>query len=838
MSLRDTSAPTAGTIMPSSMSASIAGPSKPNRGHASMDSPVPNAAPAFCARSTARRIYALPHDSPTVDPPSREELALLARQMKVRIVANTPELQTELMLAYAHLQAALLPESVRRATSFSELSPAPPPSDTSGGAQASRGSTPAPLSFPASVLNQIKIEPKPIGRGTFGVVYRGTFLNSGLPCAVKLECFQSRSSVAIEARCIERFCDSGFPKLLGEYVDESLGQGRAVIVMPLYGPSLQDCFEACGPFSMKTILMIADQMLRRLNYLHSKCLVHRDLKPANILTPHASESSTSLKLIDFGLCTYWIDPTTKLDVPYSRGSTFVGTPQFASVSAHRGERQLPRDDLQSLLYVLVYLYRGSLPWSSSQAHRRTGYLKSILNQKATITAQELLGDMPTPFHDFFNMIALLKAWQRKPGKSSTLPEYARYRKLFRDYFLSLGYAYDLSFDWCLAEKRTLLLSQTRDRAHDPQVHSPSFASTSISQRMPSLRPSLTDLYFSSHPLSPKALLMIVDQMLLQLEAFHERSAAHGHLHPSLIFTSNKDKTGGLNLMDPVPISSERFTFLFPQISYFASSRVLTGCEPSPLDDLESLSYILIYLRHGTLPWLHINSSDARDQAKQILAVREALSLDELFGGMHCVFRTFLAQVQALSPDLPPDYASLLRPFRVHFVRSGYVYDLDYTTSKYIDPASVVHSGDEALPDCQVNRLSFPRSDGAFSLASDCSAVFSAQSIDLTRPDALDSDEEQGFQATSSDSGEDFAEDLRQKAAASVARSFRPTGLARHSHSSSTDSSSLSDDCSSCCSSSDNDDVAFGIDGMATSKCRDSEEGESERECEVHEEENR
>ena len=101
--------------------------------------------------------------------------------------------------------------------------------------------------------------------------------------------------------------------------------------MDLLGPSLEDLFNFCSRrFTMKTVLMLADQMIGRIEYVHNKNFIHRDIKPDNFLMG-IGRHCNKLFLIDFGLAKKYRDNRTRQHIPYREDKNLTGTARYAII---------------------------------------------------------------------------------------------------------------------------------------------------------------------------------------------------------------------------------------------------------------------------------------------------------------------------------------------------------------------------------------------------------------------------------------------------------------------------------------------------------------------------
>jgi casein kinase 1 alpha len=282
-----------------------------------------------------------------------------------------------------------------------------------------------------------------IGSGSFGDIYLGINIQNGEEVAVKLESIKARHPQLLYESKVYKILHGGVGIPHIRYY--GIERDYHCLVMDLLGPSLEDLFNFCSRrFTMKTVLMLADQMIGRIEYMHVKNFIHRDIKPDNFLMG-IGRHCNKLFIIDFGLAKKYRDSRTRVHIPYRDNKNLTGTARYASVNAHMGIEQSRRDDMESLGYVLMYFNRGNLPWQGLKAANKKQKYEKISEKKMTTPVETLCKGFPSEFSMYLNYCRGLRF--------DEAPDYMYLRQLFRILFRTLNHQYDYTFDWTMLKQK-------------------------------------------------------------------------------------------------------------------------------------------------------------------------------------------------------------------------------------------------------------------------------------------------------------------------------------------------------------------------------------------------
>ncbi|CAL9087342.1 casein kinase 1-like isoform X1 [Musa acuminata AAA Group] len=280
---------------------------------------------------------------------------------------------------------------------------------------------------------------KKIGCGSFGELHLGVNIQSGEEVAIKLESVKAKHpQLHYESKLYMLLQGgTGIPHLKWFGVEGEYN----VMVIDLLGPSLEDLFNYCSrKFSLKTVLTLADQMINRVEYMHSRGFLHRDIKPDNFLMG-LGRKANQVYIIDYGLAKKYRDLQTHKHIPYRENKNLTGTARYASVNTHLGVEQSRRDDLESLGYMLMYFLRGSLPWQGLKAGNKKQKYDKISEKKMLTSVEVLCRSYPSEFVSYFHYCRSLRFEDK--------PDYSYLKRLFRDLYIREGHQFDYIFDWTI-----------------------------------------------------------------------------------------------------------------------------------------------------------------------------------------------------------------------------------------------------------------------------------------------------------------------------------------------------------------------------------------------------
>lgn len=150
--------------------------------------------------------------------------------------------------------------------------------------------------------------------------------------------------------------------------------------------------------------------------MHQLGFVHNDLKLDNILV--GDKDRHQIYLIDFGLSCKFYEEDGRTHVKKKYIEKFSGNFLFASLNSCRGNNKSRRDDIQSCLYIMVYLLnKNYLPWCDfyKKFQDQNYEFKDFLRERLAIKyTKEIFKMISKDLREVFKKVFTLQFEQEPP----------------------------------------------------------------------------------------------------------------------------------------------------------------------------------------------------------------------------------------------------------------------------------------------------------------------------------------------------------------------------------------------------------------------------------------
>ncbi|KAK6114529.1 Protein kinase domain family protein [Brugia pahangi] len=281
-----------------------------------------------------------------------------------------------------------------------------------------------------------------LDEGGFGQVYRVEHIQQrGRYAALKAEPndIEGGSAIKLEIMIINFLNRDGDKPHVVKLFHAAKHKKFSYMIVTLLGENLRTLKISCqGEYlSVETWSRIGIQCLYSIKLLHDIGFVHRDIKPANFVMGHESdvEQARCVHILDFGLARnyafekrkgHWIARRAR------RSAEFRGTMRYCSPSVHEKKEQGRKDDIWSLIYLLIEMHCG-LPWQHERDKER------LEIKKMNISDKDLLSHFPEELHPIVSHLRNLNCYNR--------PDYTMIHKCFLKLIKRIDVHYDDRYDW-------------------------------------------------------------------------------------------------------------------------------------------------------------------------------------------------------------------------------------------------------------------------------------------------------------------------------------------------------------------------------------------------------
>ncbi|KAE8220213.1 hypothetical protein CF319_g6227 [Tilletia indica] len=229
---------------------------------------------------------------------------------------------------------------------------------------------PSPVAPVQSSVHETFRKLELIGRGAYGSVFRGQYIRTGAPVALKIVNLdtpddQDVADIQREVALLSQLRDADRYNVVRYWGCWTEGPEIWLVMDLAEGGSVRTLMKA-GPIAERHASIIVRETLIALAFLHRSGIIHRDVKAANILLTNAGR----ILLCDFGVAASLASATSMSN----KRSTFVGTPCWMApevVAAADGKLYDQSADIWSLGITIYEMVTGNPPYANEEDQNMT-----------------------------------------------------------------------------------------------------------------------------------------------------------------------------------------------------------------------------------------------------------------------------------------------------------------------------------------------------------------------------------------------------------------------------------------------------------------------------------
>lgn len=275
-----------------------------------------------------------------------------------------------------------------------------------------------------------------IGKGAFGTVFKGIDIETQDYVAIKFESQTvNKERLEKESHLYTYLKDNHKKKFIPNIYWYGSIQNYNVLVMTRLGPNLENLIKSYNyTINLKTLLLLTVNLFKILKEIHSLDIIHQDIKPDNFAIG-CNKFKKDIYIFDFGLSKFK-EPIYK---PDQKTNSLLGTIRYASIRAHQGYPLSYRDDFESLMYMIIYLYNRKLPWQGIKGDTKDEKNKKVLEIKKNIDLSQLCYKLPIEYQKIINYSRNLEFNEK--------PKYDTLIRIIEDRIVGFGFDTREAYEW-------------------------------------------------------------------------------------------------------------------------------------------------------------------------------------------------------------------------------------------------------------------------------------------------------------------------------------------------------------------------------------------------------